>query len=60
MIGLCFNPRHGRRAVSHNKRVDFLICFECYQVAIYVDGKFLAAIRTTASPQPTFDKSIAE
>lgn len=57
----CFNPRHGLRAVHDKKTVDLVICFECLQVEVYVDGKQVhpAGARgpflTSESPQPTLD-----
>jgi hypothetical protein len=31
----CFNPRHGLRIVSGKRTLDFLLCFECFQVRVY-------------------------
>jgi hypothetical protein len=36
---LCFNPRHGLRAVSGKQTLDFLICFECYRVQVFEGDK---------------------
>src|SRR5262245_33583320 len=38
IIANCFNPRHGIRATHEGKTVDFVICFECFQVYLYADG----------------------
>ena len=35
---LCFNPRHGLRAIRNGKTVDFVICFHCVQMQVF-DGK---------------------
>lgn len=62
----CFNPRHGLRAVHDKKTVDLVICFECLQVEVYVDGKQVhpAGARgpflTSESPQPTLDKLLKD
>jgi hypothetical protein len=50
----CFNPRHGIRANSGGRRVDFVICFECRQVQVFgpVNSQFLIS----ASPQQFFDQ----
>ena len=33
----CFNPRHGMRLIYPDHQVDYVICFECYQVRVF-DG----------------------
>jgi hypothetical protein len=35
---LCFDPRHGIRAVSKAGTVDLVICFECSQVEVFYSG----------------------
>lgn len=35
---LCFDPRHGIRAVSKTGTVDLVICFECSQVEVFYSG----------------------
>src|SRR5262249_42133996 len=50
----CFNPRHGLRAVHDGKTVDLVICFECLQVQVFVDGK-KSGVLTSESPQPLLD-----
>ncbi len=35
---LCFDPRHGIRAVSKDGTVDLVICFECSQVEVFYSG----------------------
>lgn len=32
----CFDPRHGLRVTAGGKTVDFVICFECANVRVYV------------------------
>ncbi|MGE3806016.1 MAG: hypothetical protein AB7K24_15190 [Gemmataceae bacterium] len=51
----CFNPRHGIRVVHDKKTVDFLICFECFQVHLFIDGKEAKGFLTENSAQPVFD-----
>jgi hypothetical protein len=41
----CFWPRHAVRAVEQGKTVDYVICFECYQLQVHLDG--------TAKTEPT-------
>jgi RNA polymerase sigma factor (sigma-70 family) len=52
---LCFNPRHGIRFTHDDKTVDFVICYECLQMRVYVGDKKEAEITTTNSPQDTFN-----
>jgi hypothetical protein len=35
----CFWPRHAIRRTHNGKPVDLLICFECGNIALFVDGK---------------------
>lgn len=55
----CFNPRHGIRAVHEGKTVDLVICFECFQVQIFV-GEEQDSVLLTDSPQPAFDKLLTD
>ena len=50
----CFQPRHGVRATHDGKTADFLICFECAPIHIFV-GETDEIIYSTGSPQDTFD-----
>jgi hypothetical protein len=34
-MALCFNPRHGVRAVIGKRTLEFLICFECWRVSVF-------------------------
>src|SRR5262249_1279362 len=38
-LAACFNPRHGIRATHDGKTAEFVICFECLQVRVYVGRK---------------------
>lgn len=55
----CFNPRHGIRVKHDGKTVDFVICFECYQVrALYGDeGQSFLVSR---SPAELFNKILKD
>lgn len=55
----CFNPRHGIRALHEGKTVDLVICFECFQVQIYV-GDEQDSVLLTDSPQSVFDKLLSD
>lgn len=37
-VALCFDPRHGVRAISKDGTVDLVICFECSKVEAFYAG----------------------
>jgi hypothetical protein len=51
----CFNPRHGIRLKGDGKVIDLVICFECLQVKVFVDGDSKDGFLTTGEPQQEFD-----
>jgi hypothetical protein len=60
IVAGCFNPRHGIRVTHDGKTFDFVICFECYQVEVYIDGKKVKGFLVTRSPQKAFDKVLKD
>lgn len=56
----CFSPRHGIRAIRGGKSIDFVICFECWQVEMYAGEQHLTGFLTTGSPQPVFDAALKD
>src|SRR5262245_4244391 len=54
----CFNPRHGIRANHNGMTADFVICFECFQVMVYVTGEKEQRFLITASPAPVFNQTL--
>jgi hypothetical protein len=56
----CFNPRHGIRVTQDGKTTDFVICFECAQVKVFVGDKEEKGFLITASPQSVFDGVLKE
>ncbi|MBA4066816.1 MAG: hypothetical protein C0501_24530 [Isosphaera sp.] len=56
----CFNPRHGIRVTSDKKTVDFVVCFECFSVKSYADGKDAGGFLITKSPQKAFDAALTD
>jgi hypothetical protein len=55
-VASCFNPRHGINATLAGETVDLLICFECSSIRTFAkDGGY---VRTTSSPQPTFNRAL--
>lgn len=56
----CFLPHHGIRIVRDGKTVDFVVCFTCFQVCVYVDGKEGGRFLISRSPQAMFDKVLRD
>jgi hypothetical protein len=54
----CFIPRHGVRLKGGGKTVDLVICFECLQVEVFVDGKREKGFLTSGEPQQAFDATL--
>jgi hypothetical protein len=46
----CFDPRHAIRFTDDSGDYEFLICFECKEMWVYVDGKRVAAVPISGSP----------
>ena len=46
-VAACFDPRRGIRAVRGDSTVDLVICFECLQIAVYVDDEHRKGVLTT-------------
>lgn len=56
----CFRPRHGIRVVQKGRYTDFIICFECYQVQVYVDDKPQKSVLVTRTPEDAFNESLKQ
>ena len=56
----CFNPRHNIRVYGDGKMVDLLICFECKQGEIFLNGGRVSGFQLSDSPQPVFDKVLQD
>jgi hypothetical protein len=59
MMAKCFWPRHALRASEKGKTVDYVICFECYQLKIHSDGK-VKTEPTTREPQSVLSKHLKD
>jgi hypothetical protein len=59
MAAKCFWPRHGIRAVQDGKTIDYVICFECYQLEAYLDSE-TKGLTTTREPQKVFNRHLRE
>ncbi|HYF48159.1 MAG TPA: hypothetical protein VEJ63_02060 [Planctomycetota bacterium] len=57
----CFNPRHGIRAEHEGKRVDIVVCFQCWKIKVFepndAEGKYVVIGR---GPQPELDKLLTD
>ena len=53
----CFWPRHGLRAERNGTTVDYVICFECLQVATH-RGESVVTVAIDKSPLPAFNDEI--
>ena len=55
----CFLPRHAIRAVEKGRTVDYVICFECYQLEVH-DGNSKRVKATTRDPQQVFNRHLRQ
>jgi hypothetical protein len=61
VVANCFIPRHGLRAESGGKRVDLVICFQCFSIRIFenaedAEGQETRVVYVSGTPQEAFDK----
>jgi hypothetical protein len=54
----CFNPRHGIRVTHDGVTADFVICFECFQVVVYLGGGKEQRFLITDSPASVFNQTL--
>lgn len=52
---MCFNPRHAVHIEAGDREVDFVICYECLSMRIYVDGVKHSRL-TSQAPLTTINK----
>jgi hypothetical protein len=55
----CFIPRHAIQIIQDGTTVDFVICFECSQVEVFVGREHLKTITMTGSPR-LFDQTLRD
>jgi hypothetical protein len=61
MPAKCFDPRHAIHASHKGKTVDLLICFQCKQILVYLDGERQDPyLLTSSSPEPVLDKVLTQ
>ncbi|MGC1273494.1 MAG: hypothetical protein WBC44_07270 [Planctomycetaceae bacterium] len=59
-VAACFEPRHGIRAIRDRETVDFVICFECLQVAVYAGDEEAGYFTITDTPLPVFNETLRD
>src|SRR5262249_28902120 len=61
IAAVCFNPRHAIRVTVDKKQVDFIICFECFQMRILSkEDKLMTGVLLTDTAQPVFDQILRD
>ncbi len=53
---MCFEPRLGMRAVKNGRTLDMVICFECQQMVLRMNGKQAGGGLISSRYKPYFDK----
>lgn len=48
MVAACFNPRHGIHVRAKGHVVDFVICYECLSMNLYLDGAHHSVLTASA------------
>jgi hypothetical protein len=53
---LCWLPRHGVSVVYDGKKIDFVICFQCSIIKVYIEGSKPQSTSCSSSPAPVFNQ----
>jgi len=57
----CFDPRHAIRASSRGKTVDLVICFECWRIKVYLNGRATGHdVAISDASRPVFNQVLRE
>jgi len=59
-VAACFNPRHGLHASHEGNTVDLVICFECAQTRVYLNGKSDRGVLNTGHGADAFNAALRE
>jgi hypothetical protein len=59
LVANCFIPRHGIRAVGHADNCDLVICFECFQLQVFLTGAKPEWLLISASPKGMLDRFLS-
>ncbi len=55
----CFIPRHGIRAVGPGDSIDLVICFECFQLQVFIAGAKPEWLLISTSPKVVLDRLLS-
>jgi hypothetical protein len=55
----CFWPRHGLRVEKDGETTDYVICFECYWIKVYIGGEIMNVV-TKQDPQELLNRLLEE
>ena len=50
ILTYCFNPRHALRIHANGHAYDYLLCYECHQIEVFVDDDQKAGLGAAGSP----------
>lgn len=61
-LAKCYWPRHVLRVEQGGQTADYVICFQCQQYRLYLDGLNRTPAHPSISPRvrPVFDKPLAD
>ncbi len=57
-IAKCFEPRHGLHVVYQDKTYDFLICYQCSQIQIFMGTAQAETVPTSGASKAALDKAL--
>jgi hypothetical protein len=60
MAYACFAPHHAIRVTKDKTVTDFIICFDCHQVQVYIDGRQITTCNTSGVFESVFDKALSK
>jgi hypothetical protein len=58
--GACFEPRHGIRATAKGRTVTLVICFQCWNVHVYLNDALIQNVATKSSPEEFLDRLLKD
>jgi hypothetical protein len=59
LVANCFDPRHGIRAFGRGDGIDLVICFECFQLEVYIAGAKREWLLISRSPKELLDRHLS-
>jgi hypothetical protein len=55
----CFIPRHGIRVIDSGHTIDLILCFECKNIEVYLDGRRSYYGPITLEAEPALARSLS-